>query len=86
MDRYESGNPAFSRITTSGGVTPGTYAAPASEGIVSVTGRGSVYNLPSPEILRTETYVLRPPTGTAIIGPKPVVGGTGSEVIFPFGF
>jgi hypothetical protein len=31
--RYESGNPAFSRVTGSGGLQPGTFAAPASEGI-----------------------------------------------------
>ena len=27
-----------------------------------------------------------PPPGTPIIGPRPVVGGTGNEVIFPMGY
>jgi RHS repeat-associated protein len=84
--RYESGNAAFSRITSTGGVTPGTYAAPISDGLVPLSERASVYSLPNPEIPRSEVFTLRPPADTLIIGPKPVRGGTGNEVIFPFGF
>jgi RHS repeat-associated protein len=84
--RYESDAPAFSRVTSSGGVTPGTFAAPASDGLVPISDRAAVYNLPNPEISRPNAITLQPPAGTAIIGPKPVEGGTGSEVIFPNGF
>jgi RHS repeat-associated protein len=84
--RYESANPAFSRVTPRGGVTPGTYAAPASDGLVPVGQRISTYNLPSPNIPRTNYVMLEPPPGTPVIGPRTVVGGTGNEVIFPFGF
>jgi RHS repeat-associated protein len=84
--RYESNNPAFSRVTRSGGLRSGTYAAPVSDGLIPLSGRASVYNLPDPMILRTESFVLRPPPNTLIIGPKPVMGGTGNEVIFPFGY
>ena len=84
--RYESGNPAFSRVTPRGGVTRGTYAAPMSDGFVPERLRGSTYNLPNPEIPRTNQFILSPPPGTAIIGPRPVAGGTGQEVLFPEGF
>jgi hypothetical protein len=84
--RYESGNAAFSRITTTGGVRIGTYAAPRADGVVEVTRRASVYNLPDPMILRTQSFMLRPPPNTMIIGPRPVAGGTGNEVLFPWGF
>ena len=81
--RYES--PALTtRITSGGGVTPGTFAAPISDGLVPVELRTGVYNLYGPEI-RTDAYLLRPPPGTPIIGPRPVAGGTGNEVIFPNG-
>jgi RHS repeat-associated protein len=83
--RYESGNPAFSRKTPSGGVTPGTSAAPASDGIIPISSRAQVYNLPSPEIPRQSVFTITPRPGTAIIGPRPVIGGTGNDVIFPFG-
>jgi RHS repeat-associated protein len=84
--RYESANPAFSRVTSTGGVTPGTYAAPASDGLIPVGQRISTYNLPSPNIPRTNYVMLEPRAGTPVIGPRTVVGGTGNEVIFPFGF
>jgi hypothetical protein len=84
--RYESDNPAFTRITPSGGVTPGTFAAPASDGIIPVADRVPTYNLPSPEIPRPNVNILTPPAGTPIIGPRPVVGGPGNEVIFPMGY
>jgi hypothetical protein len=84
--RYESGNLAFSRVTASGGVTPGTYAAPASNGVVPIQLRASTYNLPTPDILRSNAIILHPSAGTPIIGPRSVVGGTGDEVIFPFGY
>jgi len=83
--RYESGNPAFSKISSNGNVAPGTYAAPASDGVVPVSGRAGAYNLPSPEIPRSQVFQLQPAAGTPIIGPRPVAGGTGNEVIFPAG-
>lgn len=84
--RYESGNPAFTRITPGGGVTPGTFAAPSSDGIVPLANRAPVYNLPNPQIPRPNVITLTPRPGTPIIGPRPVVGGTGNEVIFPMGY
>jgi len=84
--RYESANPAFSRVTPTGGVTPGTFAAPASDGLIPVGERVPTYNLPSPNIPRPNAIPLNPPAGTPVIGPRPVSGGTGNEVIFPFGF
>jgi hypothetical protein len=84
--RYESGNPAFSRVTASGSVRAGTYAAPVSNGVVPLELRASTYNLPSPNILRSDAIILRPPAGTPVIGPRSVVGGLGDEVIFPFGY
>ena len=84
--RYESANTAFSRITSSGGVTPGTFAAPASDGMVPLMQRAGMYNLPNPEILRPNVFKLQPPAGTPVIGPRSVVGGPGNEVIFPFGY
>lgn len=84
--RYESGNPSYTRITSTGGVKPDTFAAPASDGIVPVAERVTTYNLPSPEILRPNTITLTPPPGTPIIGPRPVAGGTGNEVNFWMGY
>ena len=84
--RYESGNPAFTRITPGGGATPGTFAAAVSDGLVPLADRSSVYNLPSPQIPRSNAITLTPPPGTSIIGPRPVVGGTGNEVMFPIGY
>jgi RHS repeat-associated protein len=84
--RYESNNKKFSRVTRGGGVRSGTYAAPRSDGIVSVAERPGVYNLPDPSIPRTEVYFLEPPPNTLVIGPRPVMGGTGNEVLFPWGF
>lgn len=83
--RYESGNPAFSRVTPSGGLQPGTFAAPASEGTQSQSLLNDIYNLPNPEIPRATYFEINPPAGTPVIGPRPVVGGNGSEVVFPFG-
>jgi len=84
--RYESNNKKFSRVTRGGGVRSGTYAAPRSDGLVPVSQRPGVYNLPDPSIPRTEVYFLEPPPNTLIIGPRPVMGGTGNEVLFPWGF
>jgi RHS repeat-associated protein len=84
--RYESGNLAFTRVKPTGGVTPGTFAAPASDGLVPVRSRVSTYNLPSPGIPRSTHVILAPPAGTAIVGPRPVLGGTGNEVLFPYGY
>jgi RHS repeat-associated protein len=84
--RYETGNPAFSRVTSSGGVTPETFAAPASDGLVPIHLRASTYKLPKPDIPRPIVKTLGPPPGTAVIGPRSVVGGPGNEVMFPFGY
>ena len=84
--RYESADPAYTRITPSGGVTPGTFAAPVSDGIIPVEDRAPTYNLPSPQIPRPNVRMLRPPAGTLIIGPRPVLGGIGYEVLFPMGY
>jgi hypothetical protein len=84
--RYETANPAFSRITANGGTKPGTFAAPVTDGLVPVGQRASTYNLPSPGLTRSSAVILEPPAGTAIIGPRTVRGGTGNEVFFPFGF
>ena len=83
--RYESGNPAFSRVTPAGGLQPGTFAAPASEGVQSQSLLNHLYNLPNPEIARGTYFKVNAPAGTPVIGPRPVVGGSGSEVVFPFG-
>jgi RHS repeat-associated protein len=83
--RYEGGNPAFTRVTPDGGLQPGTFAAPASDGIQPLGSLNGLYNLPNPEIPRAIYFQITPPMGTAVIGPSSVVGGTGSEVVFPFG-
>ena len=41
--RYESGNPAFSRVTPDGGLLPGTFVAPASEGVQPVESLNGLY-------------------------------------------
>lgn len=84
--RYESANPAFSKFTANGGLAPGSYAAPMSDGFIPVADRIGFYNLPSSSIPRTSATIFTPPAGTPIIGPRPVIGGPGNEVIFPFGF
>ncbi len=84
--RYESGSSAFSRVTSSGGVTPETFAAPTSDGLVPIHLRVSTYKLPTPNIPRPNVINLRPSPGTAVIGPRSVVGGPGNEVMFPFGY
>ncbi|HZZ29320.1 MAG TPA: hypothetical protein VFE46_15085 [Pirellulales bacterium] len=83
--RYESGNPAFSRVMSNGGLRPGTFTAPASEGIQPQGLLNELYNLPSPQIPRTNYFIIRPPEGTPVIGPGPVMGGSGNEVHFLFG-
>jgi hypothetical protein len=83
--RYESGNAAFSRVTGQGGLVPGTFVAPSSEGLLPQSALNLRYNLPSPEIPRVNVFEISPPAGTWVNGPKPVVGGTGYEVIFPYG-
>lgn len=83
--RYESGNPAFSRVTAGGGLTPGTFVAPVSEGILPQGALNLRYALPSPEIPRVNVFEVAPPPGTWVIGPRSVDGGTGIEVLFPFG-
>jgi RHS repeat-associated protein len=83
--RYENGHPKVTKITETGGVKPNTYAAPASEGVLPVDQLPSRYNLPDPELPRGRYTVIKPPAGTFVEGPKPVMGGTGTEVVFPFG-
>lgn len=83
--RYEGGNSAFSRVTSEGGLTPGTFVAPASEGLLPQGALNLRYALPSPEIPRVNVFKVSPPPGTWVNGPRPVVGGTGNEVVFPFG-
>jgi RHS repeat-associated protein len=84
--RYESANPAFSRVTSTGGVTAKTFAAPASDGVVPRDLRISSYKLPHPDIPRPIVRDLFPPPGTAIVGPRSVIAGTKNEVMFPFGY
>lgn len=84
--RYESANPAFTKVTSSGGVAPNTFAAPSSDGLIPLADRIRFYNLPSAQIPRPNVITLTPPQGTLIIGPRPVVGGPGNEVIFPIGY
>ncbi len=84
--RYESADPAFTHITPSGGVTPRTFAALASDGVIPAANRITVNNLPSRHIPRPNSFLLAPPPGTLILGPRPVAGGTGNEVMFPMGF
>jgi hypothetical protein len=84
--RYESGDPRFTKINDYGGLKPDTYAAPANEGIIPPNLRSDVYNLPNPQIPRPVVIPINPEPGIPIIGPRPVSGGTGNEVIFPFGY
>jgi RHS repeat-associated protein len=83
--RFESSK-LPSRISPNGSVAPGTFAGgkPGDSGL-SPYEVGLEYNLPRPDIERDSLYTLQPPTGTWIIGPRPVEGGLGSEVVFPFG-
>ena len=61
------------------------HAAPSSEGLLPQSVLNEQYNLPYPEVPRPFAYEITPPAGTPIIGPQPVPGGFGNEVIFPFG-
>jgi len=83
--RYETGNPNFSRIGPNGEVAPGTFAAPWSEGPLNLNQLNEYYNLPDVQFPRTQMFEINPPAGTLIIGPRPVQGGIGNEVIFPSG-
>jgi hypothetical protein len=49
---------------------------------LSGTGAQSVLNLKN---VRNAVYPVKPQPGTPIIGPRPVLGGTGCEVQFPLG-
>ena len=85
--RYESGDPLYSRITPYGQLQPNTFAAaPNESGDPALTSQlNDYYNLPNPDIPRTQSFCVQPPEGTLIVGPRPVAGGTGSEVLFPAG-
>ena len=72
-------------MTPKGGLLPGTYAAPGSEGVLPQGALPSRYNVPSPAIPRQVYYEVKPPPGTWVEGPRPVMYGTGNEVFFPFG-
>jgi RHS repeat-associated protein len=83
--RYESEDKDYSKINPDGSVKPGTFAAPASDPPVAQDQVAGAYNLPNPEIPRTNVTEITPPPGTPVIGPRSVDGGTGTEVIFPNG-
>ena len=83
--RYESGHAGYTRVTTGGGLKPGTFTAAGNEGMVRQGQLAIRYNLPSPGISRTVVHEITPPPGTWVVDPSPVIGGTGSEVLFPFG-
>ncbi len=83
--RYETGDPEFSRVSADRGLAPGTYAAPSSEGMLPRPLLNSRYNLPYPDVPRTRAFIVSPSEGTWIVGPRPVIGGSGAEVFFPFG-
>jgi RHS repeat-associated protein len=84
--RYESGHPGYTRIWPGGAVKPDTFAAPASDGIVPFCDVNDVYQLKDPQIPRTVMHILKPPAGTTVVGPGPVPGGSGNQVLFPFGW
>ncbi len=81
--RYET--ESFTRVTSNRGLAPGTFAAPSSEPLVTQKELPGRYALPRPEIPRTARYDIYPYSTDLVIGPRPVVGGTGYEVLFPFG-
>ncbi len=83
--RYESGNPDFTKVTPDKGLLPGTFAAPFEEGLLPQDQVPGEYNLPDPEIPRIVAFPITPPAGTWVIGPRPVIGGPGNEVMFPYG-
>jgi hypothetical protein len=83
--RFESSQ-LPSRIAPNGGVAPGTFAGgQAADSTMGSYGASVNYNLPRPDIIRDVQYTITPPQGTWIIGPRPVAGGIGNEVVFPFG-
>jgi len=82
--RFESTDVRFTKVTELGGLRPNTFAAPTSELPVPLAERATRFNLPDPQILRTRELSIRAP-GDLVIGPRPVSGGTGNEVLFPFG-
>jgi hypothetical protein len=80
--RYESDALEYSRIGEDGSVAPGTFAAPATDGVQPQPALNGAYNLPNPEIPRTNVTEIKPPAGTLVVGPRSVQGGTGNEVIY----
>lgn len=82
--RFESADVRFTKVTELGGLRSNTFAAPTSELPVPLAERATRFNLPDPQILRTRELSIRAP-GDLVIGPRPVTGGTGNEVLFPFG-
>ena len=75
-----------SRIGNNGSVSPNTFAGgQAADASLNSYGANLNYNLPNPNLIRDVRYSITPPEGTWIIGPRPVAGGLGSEVIFPYG-
>jgi hypothetical protein len=83
--RFESSQ-LPSRIVDNGSVAPNTFAGgQASDASFSSYEANLNYNLPNPNFVRDVQYTITPPSGTWIIGPRPVAGGLGSEVQFPYG-
>ena len=73
-------------MTPRRGVAPGTYAPPASDGLVPVGQRIGLTILQFQTSPNELCDAGAAPPGSLIIGARTVVGRTGSEVIFPFGF
>ena len=83
--RFESSQ-IPSRISPNGSVAPNTFAGGhAADSTLSSSSAIINYNLPRPDIIRDVRYMITPPQGTWIIGRRPVAGGIGDEVVFPFG-
>lgn len=83
--RFESGNPNFTKVTSEGGLKSGTFAAQKTAQSLNIGDLNVNFNLPDPNIARTDMFIIKPNVGTWIEGPRPVIYGTNSEVIFPFG-
>jgi RHS repeat-associated protein len=83
--RYESANPLYSKVGPNGQLAPNTFAGVSGDQPLTSSQVIDFYNLPTPSIPRTNAFCIRPPAGTLVVGPKPVSGGTGYEVLFPAG-
>ena len=70
-------------VNFQGGLRPGGFATPNPN--LSGQGAQGVLNLAPGRVPRNAMYPVQPVPGTPIIGPRPVVGGSGYEVLFPNG-